>query len=98
MKGYNIEIKNLVKDNFVDFDSFRQGIFYFVVRDIQRDKEIHEDWYDHYDSEEDYRFNLYKFPVPIGDIGTSTIRTRDKAMLFMRWIRKAIDDKTFIKI
>lgn len=30
----------------------------------------------------------YKFPVPISDIGNATFLNEDKAMLFMRYIRK----------
>lgn len=30
----------------------------------------------------------FKFPVPIDDIGNATFLARDKAMLFMRYIRK----------
>ena len=39
----------------------------------------------------------YQFPIPIEDIGTATLENRDKAITFMRWIRKAIQDKTLIK-
>ncbi len=31
------------------------------------------------------------FPVPISDIGTATFKRTDRAMLFMRYIRKWID-------
>lgn len=40
----------------------------------------------------------YQFPIPIEDIGTATLESRDKAITFMRWIRKAILDKTLIKL
>lgn len=40
----------------------------------------------------------YQFPVPIDDIGTATMLAEDKAITFMRWIRKAQEDKTLIKI
>jgi len=30
----------------------------------------------------------FLFPVPLSDIGTATFMAEDKAMLFMRWIRK----------
>ncbi len=30
----------------------------------------------------------FQFPVPINDTGTATFKNEDKAMLFMRWIRK----------
>lgn len=38
----------------------------------------------------------YVFPVPLNDIGTATLGKKEKAILFMRWIRKAIDEGTFI--
>ena len=30
----------------------------------------------------------FRFPVPLSDVGTATFNAEDKAMLFMRWIRK----------
>ena len=30
----------------------------------------------------------FEFPVPISDTNEATFEARDKAMLFMRWIRK----------
>ncbi len=30
----------------------------------------------------------FHFPVPINDVGTAAMNVEDKAMLFMRWIRK----------
>lgn len=32
--------------------------------------------------------DLEIFPVPITDIGTATFKRSDKAILFMRWMRK----------
>jgi hypothetical protein len=32
----------------------------------------------------------FKFPVPVSDIGTATFLKKDKAILFMRWIRKHV--------
>ena len=32
----------------------------------------------------------FKFPVPISDTGTASMNVQDKAILFMRWIRKQI--------
>ena len=31
------------------------------------------------------------FPVSLSEVGTSTFQAEDKALLFMRWIRKHID-------
>ena len=39
----------------------------------------------------------YYFPVPLEDIGDATLEAKDKAIVFMRYIRKAIEDGTFVK-
>ena len=33
----------------------------------------------------------FSFPVPVSDIGTATFLASDRAMLFMRYIRKHLD-------
>ena len=93
----NHTILELIKDNVVDFNSFRQGMFYYIIKDFKK-KDEHEDLYDYYDPKSERRYNRYLFPVPLEDIGTATMESRDKAITFMRWIRKSIEDKTFIKI
>jgi len=45
-----------------------------------RDKEL---WYVTEDG--------FEFPVPIDDVGTATFLVEDKAILFMRWIRKHME-------
>jgi len=74
-------VKELVKDNEVTFDSFRQGFFYYNLTisggGIMK---------------------IYQFSVPLEDIGTATMPAKEKAILFMRWIRKAKEDKTLIEI
>jgi hypothetical protein len=37
------------------------------------------------------------FPVPLADIGDATLERQDKAILFMRYIRKALEDGTFVR-
>jgi hypothetical protein len=39
----------------------------------------------------------YQFPVPLSDIGDATLLATDRAMVFMRYIRKALDDGTFVR-
>jgi len=39
----------------------------------------------------------HMFPVPLEDIGDATLLATDKAIVFMRYIRKAIDEGTFVK-
>lgn len=41
---------------------------------------------------------IFTFPVPLDDIGTATMLAQDKALTFMRWIRRAIEDKTLIEV
>jgi hypothetical protein len=33
----------------------------------------------------------FEFPVPVTDVGTATMLATDKALLFMRYIRKHVD-------
>lgn len=39
----------------------------------------------------------YMFPVPLSDIGDATLHATDKALVFMRYIRQALADGTFVK-
>lgn len=41
----------------------------------------------------------FQFSVPINDVGTAAMLNEDKAILFMRWIRKHVEmlDKAKIK-
>lgn len=41
---------------------------------------------------------VYQFTVDREDIGDATLMSSDKAMFFMRWIRKAIEGNQFILI
>jgi len=33
----------------------------------------------------------FKFPVPISDVGTASMKVEDKAIMFMRWIKRELD-------
>jgi len=35
--------------------------------------------------------------VPLSDIGDATLHATDKAIVFMRYIRKAVEEHTFVK-
>ena len=39
----------------------------------------------------------YKFPVSLEDLGTATLFAEHKAITLMRYIRKALENKTFVK-
>src|SRR4051812_32839132 len=88
----NYSIKNIVKDNRVTFAYFRSGVFYYEVtlKAQSANPELEGKL-------EGLVYETYQFPVPIEDIGESSLNASDKAILFMRWIRKAIEDKTFIR-
>lgn len=75
-------IKDLIKNNAVFFDRFRAGIFYYEIY-YWLSQDVQDGW---------------SFPVPLEDIGDATLRESDKAIYFMRYIRKAIANGTFIPI
>jgi hypothetical protein len=50
-----------------------------------RDKEL---WYELSYLDEEGETRVFTFPVPIDNCGSATFNMQDKAMLFMRWIRK----------
>jgi hypothetical protein len=80
-----MNIKELIKDNFVKFDSYRQGNFYYKIIDLGQTALQRESI-------------AYLFTVPIDDIGNATLLSEDKAITFMRWIRKAINDNTLVRV
>lgn len=38
-----------------------------------------------------YRIEQFEFPVPIEDTGSAIFLSEDKAIFFMRWVRKHLD-------
>ena len=80
-----MNIKELIKNNFVKFDSYRRGNLYYKIIDIEQTALQGENI-------------TYLFTVPIDDIGTATLLSEDKAITFMRWIRKAINDNTLVRV
>ena len=71
-----MKIKDIVKDNVVNFLRYRHQVAYYgvMVDNVN-----------------------YSFPVPLDDVGDATLYSEEKAITYMRYIRKAIDDKTFVK-
>lgn len=65
-----MNLKDLVKDNVVNFVRYREGNFIYSV---EKDGKVLE------------------FPVPLHDIGNATMLAQDKAILFMRYIRKHLE-------
>jgi hypothetical protein len=48
----------------------------------------------YYDIKHDNK--TYTFPVPLSDIGEATLLATDKAIFFMRYLRKASDENTLV--
>ena len=70
------------------------------IKDIVKDNHV---LFDHYRKGNlfyrvDFEGLTYEFPVPIEDTGDADFRWRDKAILFMRYIRKAIDKGEFVRV
>lgn len=40
----------------------------------------------------------YQFQIPIEDTSGATFKAEEKSVTMMRWIRKSIENKTFVKI
>jgi hypothetical protein len=60
------------------------------IKDMIKDKIVTFEFYR--DGDLWYRTECdFLFPVPISDIGTATFHKVDKAILFMRYIRKHIE-------
>jgi hypothetical protein len=38
------------------------------------------------------------FPVPVADVGDATLRAQEKAILFMRYIRNAMEEGSFVPV
>ena len=82
----SFNIKEIIKDNEVRFVKYRQGFFYYkilVTMPIGLG-----------DAFKNYQWHT--FPVPLDDIGDATLPYSDKAIMFMRYIRKAIEEGTFV--
>ena len=40
----------------------------------------------------------YQFPVPLDDIGDATLELEDKAIYFMRYIKRAMGEGSFVPL
>jgi hypothetical protein len=79
MTGRNaMDVKEIVRDNEVRFERYRQGHMYYRVR-VPAERAD------------------FVFPVPLSDIGDATLLATDKAIVFMRYIRRALDEGSFVR-
>lgn len=72
----------------------------FLIKDIVKDNMVHYSYYRQgfLFYEVTYSNSLYSFPVPVSDIGDATFLKEDKAIYFMSYIKKALEDGTFVKV
>jgi|GEM_PF-1402610 len=70
------------------------------IKDIVKDNHVHfvryrqgVAFYSVYVSSQDQTF---LFPVPLEDVADATLEASDKAILFMRYIRRAIKEGSFV--
>lgn len=89
-------LKDLIKDNTVSFLEYRKGYLYYLVK-CQVGVEMRPS-FSYSGESENPIYKYYKFPVEISDIGDATFKATDKAILFMRYIKKAIDEGALVEI
>src|ERR1700758_871167 len=75
-------LKDLVKDAVVTFSHFQYGKLWYDVRPNRGSGA------GLYEGESP----LFTFPVPVDDTGDGRFLAEDKGLLFMRYIRKHLDD------
>lgn len=68
--------------------------------DIVKDNKVHFDSYraGFFYYTVTVKNETYRFPIESHDIGQATMQKEDKALIFMRWIKKAIDGHQFVKV
>lgn len=75
-----VNLKDLVKDNYCNFSHYQgENLFYNVSA--------------YPDSDATEYISNYQFPIPIIETGNAFFMAREKAIYFMRWIRKAIENE-----
>lgn len=96
-EGYDKIIKEMDNQSAMDSNS---NTALPVIIDIIKDKTVYFDSYRagffYYRLRVDSK--VYQFTVDIEDIGDATLNNSGKAIIFMRWIRKAIENNQFILI
>jgi hypothetical protein len=79
-----MNIKDLVKDTKVRFLYYQKGELWYEV--IKEAETYSPTTYTEYD-------RLFVFPVPIDDTGDGRFLAEDKALIFMRYIRKYLQEQ-----
>ena len=89
-------IKEIVKDNTVEFLHFTSDELHYTVK-IKTGTEVKPSF--GYSGEEEYDvFDTYSFSIPTSETKGATFKAKDKAIYFMRFINTALKNGTFRKI
>ena len=83
-------LKELIKDTKSYFRYCRDGeLWYEIVKKDGYKEEVDIESRAYY--EVPVYINLFKFPIPVSDMGTGIFYNEMKSILLMRWIRKHLD-------
>ena len=74
------KVSELIKSNYCSFSHLRGGMLYYTISENVDSRTI----------------NTYMFPIPITELGDSSINVREKAIKLIVWIKKAIKEDTFL--
>lgn len=80
-------LKDLLKDNTVRFSRYRKGHLYYSIS--ERFARVED---------QSAMILRWEFPVPVEDVGDATFGATEKALLFMRYIRKAQEEGSFVRV
>jgi hypothetical protein len=81
-----LKIGDIVKrDRNAYFSHYRQGYLYYTITIPKTEGELTE-------------YTQYSFPVEIEDLGQATLSNEEKSVFMMRYIRKALENETFVMI
>lgn len=68
-------VKQIVRNNQAKFVKYQDGNLWYQVICTDDDNKVH----------------LFDFPIPVNDAGDGAFLSSDKAITYMRWIRKHVD-------
>jgi hypothetical protein len=75
----------VAKDRYCYFRYYRKGFFYYSVIKVVQDTER-------------VFISTYQFPIPLDDLGDATLQQKEKSTFLMRYIRKALEEGTLVKM
>lgn len=83
----NITLKELVsKGTQAYFSFYRNGVLYY---------EVYKEWLS---SDIGYYVDKYQFPIAVESLDGASVFKKMKSIILMRWIRKALEEGTLVKV